>query len=75
MLNVELPTGAADMELPSGLTTLLSSSVDSILDARNSTTLAGSNSDPSSYFEGVEIIGVDLPLVGLLCDCGRNFSG
>ena len=47
VLNVELPTGAADMELPSGLTTLLSCSDDSMSDARNSTTLSGSNPDPS----------------------------
>ena len=75
VLNVKLPPGAADMDLPSGLTTLLSCSDDSMSDARNSTTLSGSNPDPSHYFEGAEVAGVDLALVGLLCECGRIFSG
>ena len=76
VLSVELPTGIADLELPSGLTTLLSVSDDSMLEARNSTTISGiTNFDPSSYFEGAEIVGVDISLVGLLCNCGRIFSG
>ena len=73
MLNVELPTGVADLELPSGLTTLLSVSDESLLEARNSTTLSGV-SDPSSYFEGVDLEEVDISLLGLVCDCGKLLS-
>ena len=63
------------MELPSGLTTLLSASDDSIVEARNSTTLSGvSHSDPSSYFEGEDLEEVDISLLGLLCNCGRLLS-
>ena len=69
VLSVDLPTGV-DLELPSGLTTLLSLSDDSVNEARNSTTI----SDPSGYFDSEEIEEIDLAQVGLLCKCGRLFS-
>ena len=77
VLNVEVPTGAADLELPSGLTTMLSSieDEDSLLDARNSTTISLGSSDPSHFFEGGQVTCVDLALVGQSCECGRIFSG
>ena len=75
VLSVELPTGAADLELPSGLTTLLSCTDDSLSEARNSTTISGmSHMDPSSYFEGDQLEEVEMSLVGLLCDCGKLFT-
>ena len=74
VLSVEMPTGAADLELPSGLTTLLSCTDDSLSEARNSTTISGmSHMDPSSYFEGDQLEEVEMSLVGLLCDCGKLF--
>ena len=73
MLSVELPTGVADLELPSGLTTLLNVSDDSLVEARNSTTISGV-SDPSSYFEGEDVEEVEVSLLGLVCDCGRLLS-
>ena len=73
VLNVELPTGVADLELPDGLTTLLSGSDESLFEVRNSTTLSGV-SDPSSYFEGVDLEEVDISLLGWVCDCGKLLS-
>ena len=75
MLNVELPSGLENLELPSGLTTLLSMSDESMVEARNSTAISGvSHSDPSSYFEGLELEEVEVTMVGLVCDCGKLFS-
>ena len=65
---MDLPTGV-DLELPSGLTTLLSLSDDSVNEARNSTTI----SDPSGYFDSEEIEEVDLAQVGLSV-CVENSS-
>jgi hypothetical protein len=73
VLSVELPTGVADLELPSGLTTLLNVSDDSLVEARNSTRISGV-SDPSSYFEGEDVEEVEVSLLGLVCDCGRLLS-
>ena len=73
VLSVELPTGVADLELPSGLTTVLSVSEMSFAEPRNSTMLSGVE-DPHSYFEGEELEVVDVSLLGVVCDCGRLFS-
>ena len=72
-LCVELPTGVADLELPSVLTTVLSVSEMSFAEPRNSTMLSGVE-DPHSYFEGEELEVVDVSLLGVVCDCGRLFS-
>ena len=74
MLSVELPSGVADMELPSGLTTLLSDSeVTSQEEPRNSTAITAAT-DPRSYFEGAEFEEVDLSCLGVVCDCGKLLS-
>ena len=73
MLSVELPSGVADLELPSGLTTLLSDSDLSSTEPRNSTAVSGS-SDPRSYFEGEDMEEVDVTHLGVVCECGRLLS-
>ena len=70
VLNVELPSGVVDLELPSGLTTLLSTSDDSIVGPRNSTAV----DDPAGHFEGIDVEEVPVSLVGILCTCGRLFA-
>ena len=73
VLNVEMPTGAADLELPSGLTTVLSSE-ESFTEARNSTTLSHLE-DPFSYFGGCKVEVIEASKAEILCTCGRLFSG
>ena len=70
VLNVELPSGVVDLELPSGLTTLLSTSDDSIAGPRNSTAV----DDPAGHFDGMDVEEVPVSLVGILCTCGRLFA-
>ena len=70
MLSVELPTGVADVELPSGLTTLLDISDASLGEPRNST----SAYDPSGHFDGLEVEEVEVSLLGSVCTCGKLLS-
>ena len=63
---MDLPTGV-DLELPSGLTTLLSLSDDSVNEARNSTTI----SDPLAILTVKKL----KKLTWLKWDCSANVEG
>ena len=74
MLSVELPSGVADIELPSGLTTLLSVSDLSMEEPRNSTAVTQTQTDPRNYFDGEILEEIELSLLGVLCECGKLLS-
>ena len=73
MLSFELPTGRTDVELPSGLTTLLIVSDMPLSELRKSTTLVTSF-DLKNYFEGEVIDTIDTSVLGIICDCGKLLS-